>query len=220
MSAFSRSLRADCISITWVMLLVNASGALSYLLVIADGSLSANTNSVAFFCIFLGLFSSQVYIFVVTLFTSIHFGKLVGIVNLLGGVTSLISNVLYDTITISQRGGDPLPVMKGIFTTTCCIFVVLVPMVYFARQKLKRIKSSQVIRETKKNSGSVGSYSLGPNGSNSASVSKMQQDFTPQPAKKQVLQPAPLSPFTVDLKEQEAEPNTDDERLSVTISDV
>ncbi|KAL8273369.1 hypothetical protein Esti_002701 [Eimeria stiedai] len=138
---------SDYISIAWVMIFVNAAGALSYLLAVVDKP--GGVVSVAFFSIYVGLFSSQVYIFVLNLFTSSHFGKLAGIVNMLGGVASLLSNQLY--------GSKHDSVMWGLFATMCAAFVLLLFMAFEARRKQRSMKAAQVLKDGNMKSDSLGS---------------------------------------------------------------
>ncbi|KAL8446365.1 hypothetical protein Emag_004731 [Eimeria magna] len=138
---------SDYISIAWVMIFVNAAGALSYLLAVVEKP--GGVISVAFFTIYVGLFSSQVYIFVINLFTSSHFGKLAGIVNLLGGVASLLSNLLY--------GSHHDSVMWALFGTMCAAFVILLFMAFEARRKQRSLKAAQILKDANIKSDSLGS---------------------------------------------------------------
>lgn len=213
--------RTDFAPILWVMIFVNASGALSYLFAVWRGG-AIGLASVASFSIYIALFSSQVYIFVANLFTSSHYGKLVGIANLFGGLTSLISSFLYEELTMKQHAANPTPVMWGLFGAICFNFLFLLPMAFVAKRKRRQMKAQQVLKEANIKSASVISKrsalqdpSVGSRGQSGVPSLLPQYGFMPQPA---AVQHAGRPKTPVPPPPQERSPSRDSEdRLSVSL---
>lgn len=86
------------------------------------------------------------YIFIKKLFTSVHYGKLIGTASMVGGVFSLTSNCLYNALTMRQFNGEPGPVMWGLCGAICASYLLLVPMFFAARKKQKEINSRRIMR--------------------------------------------------------------------------
>lgn len=210
----------DFISVVWVMIFVNASGLLSYVLAIIHSGYGG-MGSVAFFSIYISLFSSQVYIFVVNLFTSSHFGKLVGIVNLLGGLISLLSNYFYQQLTMEQNKGDPAPVMKGIIGAITFAFLILIPMAFLAKKKLGAIKAGQVLKENKEADGFVCKGSVAESPSLESRIESAppamppHSGFSQEPAEAQRTE----NPNTANFGSSQEPPagRVSDDRLSVSL---
>ncbi|OEH74143.1 hypothetical protein cyc_06171 [Cyclospora cayetanensis] len=115
---------SDWTGILPVMAVVNASGVLSYLC-----SLSSNAGSgyasVLFFMVYMSLFSSQVFVYVGEAFPASHFGRLVGTIELIGGLISLICNPVYTAAVKSQDGHGILRVQVFLIVLMALEFVVI-----------------------------------------------------------------------------------------------
>eukprot|EP00920_Eleutheroschizon_duboscqi_P008326 GHVT01019251.1.p1 GENE.GHVT01019251.1~~GHVT01019251.1.p1 ORF type:complete len:629 (-),score=62.27 GHVT01019251.1:1071-2957(-) len=98
----------DTVTIMPVLILVNTSGVLCYVFTVT-GSVACEYASAVCFTVYLSVFTSQVYCFVEETFSSVHFGKLIGTASCFGGLLSLLSNVLYDDVTVRLLGGNPIP---------------------------------------------------------------------------------------------------------------
>lgn len=137
---------ADFISVIYIMIFLNIAGFLSVLLA-AVRITALGVASVIFFSVYMSLFSSQVYVCVAHLFSSVHFGKLVGVVNLFGGLFSLSSNYLYDKLTMKKHAGDPVPVMWGLLACLSLSLFVILPMAVAGHRKMRRLQAMQTIAE-------------------------------------------------------------------------
>ncbi|XP_026190222.1 uncharacterized protein LOC34618030 [Cyclospora cayetanensis] len=133
----------DYVPIVPVMLFVNSTGVLCYVLALADGPI-VGYASITFFSIYISVFTSQVYIFIKEVFTSVHYGKLIGIASMVGGLLSLTSNWLYNGLTMRHFGGDVVPVLWGMFAVICFAYLLLIPMFFGARKKQRLLKEQKV----------------------------------------------------------------------------
>ncbi|KAL8424325.1 hypothetical protein Efla_006053 [Eimeria flavescens] len=130
---------ADFVPIVPIMLFVNTAGLLSFLLVLG-GTVPFSWLSIACFSVYLSFFTSQVYIFIHDMFTSVHFGKLIGVASMLGGMLSLVSSLLYNEL-VRQLGGDARPVVFGLIVLICATYLLLIPIMLKAKQKQKEINA-------------------------------------------------------------------------------
>ncbi|EPR60592.1 hypothetical protein TGME49_240810 [Toxoplasma gondii ME49] len=113
---------ADVVGIIRVLFVMNTSGLLTYVFSFfktdATGYLSA-----CCFMVYMSLLTSQVYVYVEGTFSPNHFGKLIGISNLTGGLLSLVSNPLYENITVNRDNGDPLCIQIAMTALLCVQYV-------------------------------------------------------------------------------------------------
>ncbi|KAL8451831.1 hypothetical protein Emed_001711 [Eimeria media] len=85
---------SDAVGILPVMMAVNTAGLLAYLCSLSQDA-AAGYASVLFFMVYMSLFSSQIFIYINAAFNSQHFGRLVGLVEMTGGLLSLVCNPVY-----------------------------------------------------------------------------------------------------------------------------
>lgn len=104
--------RVDFVPFVYIMMLVNTTGALSFALAVLHG-LTLDFMAITCFSVYIAIFTAQVCIYIRNFFTSVKFGKLFGIASMLGGALSLVSNGLYDGITMRLLNGNASPVMWG-----------------------------------------------------------------------------------------------------------
>ncbi|XP_026190223.1 uncharacterized protein LOC34618029 [Cyclospora cayetanensis] len=135
----------DFVPVIYVMMVTNTAGALSFGLAIPEG-LKKDFFSVCCFSVYISIFSSQVYIFVKKHFTSLNFGRLIGVASMLGGLVSLVSNPLYQQVTMEHDQGDPDPIMWGIFYTICGAYFLLIFMAIVSSRK-KRLETAAMVLE-------------------------------------------------------------------------
>ncbi|KAL8273368.1 hypothetical protein Esti_002700 [Eimeria stiedai] len=135
---------ADFFPIVPIMIFVNTTGLLSFMFALFD-RVTSDWMSILFYSLYVSTFTSQVYIFIKHLFTSVHFGKLIGFASMLGGVFSLVSSALYNGLTMKLLKEDALPVMLGLLLTIAAAYLLLIPMYFQARKKEKKIHSQEVL---------------------------------------------------------------------------
>eukprot|EP00921_Rhytidocystis_pertsovi_P002451 GHVQ01004183.1.p1 GENE.GHVQ01004183.1~~GHVQ01004183.1.p1 ORF type:complete len:660 (-),score=70.11 GHVQ01004183.1:290-2269(-) len=114
-----------------VLYAINTSGLLSLLFPIirtdATGYISA-----LMFSLYMSLYTSQMFCYVESSFDSLHFGKLVGVCSLLGGLICLIP--IYETLTVNVSDGNPAPVLWGLSVLIVGMFGVITVMLYLERR--------------------------------------------------------------------------------------
>ncbi|CDJ67450.1 transporter, major facilitator family domain containing protein, putative, partial [Eimeria necatrix] len=125
---------ADFVPIVYIMLVVNTAGALSYGLAISRG-LVGDMVSVCCFSVYISMFSSQVYIYIKDMFTSVNYGRLVGVASMVGGCLSLLSNELYKHYTDVPDTAAAEAVMWGVFGTVCGAYLLLLPMLLLSKKR-------------------------------------------------------------------------------------
>lgn len=95
---------ADLWGIVRLMLVLNSCGVLMYALAMVKKE-AAGYASVVFFCLYMSLFMGQVFVYVEGTFAPQHFGKLVGLASMVGGLLSLVCNLFYEmAVTGGERG--------------------------------------------------------------------------------------------------------------------
>ncbi|XP_026192991.1 uncharacterized protein LOC34618241 [Cyclospora cayetanensis] len=132
----------DYIPIVYVMMFVNFTGAVSFLLAaypIGDASII----SVCFFSVYIAIFTSQVFIYIKSLFTSIHFGKLAGIACMLGGIISVSIERVYCQLTEKHFKGNYSPSLWAHFGILVCAYFLLIPMARAASRRQKEMSSQR-----------------------------------------------------------------------------
>ncbi|PHJ23133.1 transporter [Cystoisospora suis] len=111
---------ADLIGILKVLVIVNTFGVLMYSfsfpkMIDATGYISSIS-----FVMYISLFTSQVFVYIESTFSPNHFGKLIGIASMIGGLSSLVTNALYEDVTVKKNDGDPL-VIQIVMTVLLCL---------------------------------------------------------------------------------------------------
>lgn len=122
-------LLSDRVGIVPVMMFVNAAGLAAFLFTLASQQL-AGYLSVSCFVVYMALFSSQAFIYIEQTFSQKHFGRLAGLVELTGGLCSLLCSRVYSRAVL---GGDN-PKESGIISVQLfCLFLFLVEFAVLSR---------------------------------------------------------------------------------------
>lgn len=130
------------------MMFVNSTGIMSYFFALMHKTV-CGYSAVICYSIYISIFTSQVYIFIKNLFTSVHSGKLIGFASMVGGVSSLLSNWLYETVTMKYLNGDPKSVMWSMIGVLAASQILLIPMHIGARRKAEQIMASKYLLSRK-----------------------------------------------------------------------
>ncbi|CDJ43210.1 hypothetical protein ETH_00008465 [Eimeria tenella] len=145
---------SESIGILAVMGIVNTSGVLAYAFSLKQ-TVATGIISVLCFMVYMSLFVSQVFVFVEENFPAKFFGRLIGIVQLVGGLLSLLCSPLFHlTVGLGQKG----------------LYVVQLPMIglllamYLVLARLWWIhgKSPETSKETQGPVPSTDSFALEP----------------------------------------------------------
>lgn len=111
---------ADIIGILRVLVIVNTFGVLMYSFSFPKMVNSTGYISSIAFIMYMSLFTSQVFVYIESSFSPDHFGKLIGIASMVGGLSSLVTNALYEDVTVKKNDGDPL-VIQIVMTVLLCL---------------------------------------------------------------------------------------------------
>ncbi|KAL8273367.1 hypothetical protein Esti_002699 [Eimeria stiedai] len=141
---WAKTLATDYVPIVYVMIFSNAMGVMAFLLANIHNAV-AGFSSITFFAIYLSIFTTQVFIFTKSLFTSVHFGKLAGIACMVGGFFSLFGQLLYNNLTVKTLRGNCAPVLWALFGVLLAAFFLLVPMARAANRKQTELRSQKVL---------------------------------------------------------------------------
>ncbi|PFH37745.1 transporter, major facilitator family protein [Besnoitia besnoiti] len=126
-----------------VLIFINTAGAVAYffsifgMLFAHGGASTLQYIAVICFCMYVSIDSEQVFCYVENTFSSRHFGKLSGLALTVGGVISLGSIPLYETVTIRMLKGNPLPAAWSIAAVLAVVYVMLGCM-WFVRRRNPR----------------------------------------------------------------------------------
>lgn len=104
---------ADRWGIIRVLFITNTSGLLMYLFTFGDVE-ALGYLSVLCFTNYMSIFTSQVFVYIEQHFTYDHFGKLIGIIQMVGGLLSLACNPLYSEVALNENIGNGLRIVQGI----------------------------------------------------------------------------------------------------------
>lgn len=115
---------SDWSGILPVMLGVNASGMLAYLCSLSQKP-ALGYASVLFFMVYMSLFGSQVFIYVEGTFPARQFGRLIGIIELIGGLFSLLCNPVYARAVAKPDGIGILHVQVFVIMLLLFEFIVI-----------------------------------------------------------------------------------------------
>ena len=131
------------------MMGMNLSGVLSLLLCWLGDSVST-TISVCLFCPYLVVSTPQVFLYTRSLFTSINFGRLSGVLCLVGGILSVIVEQVYQHLTEKHFKGSPKPILLLHAAVLAAAFLLLLPMGRAAVHKQAEL-SKEAFRVQSKN---------------------------------------------------------------------
>lgn len=104
---------ADRWGIIRVLFITNTSGLLMYLFTFG-GVEALGFVSVLCFTNYMSIFTSQVFVYIEQHFTYEHFGKLIGIIQMVGGLLSLACNPLYSKVALNENLSNGLRIVQGV----------------------------------------------------------------------------------------------------------
>lgn len=110
---------ADRWGILRVICACNTSGLLMYLFTWGGGPLGY--LSVLCFANYMSVFTSQVFVYIEQHFTYEHFGKLIGLIQMVGGLSSLACNPLYSKVALNPAIPNGLRLVQGVMVGLCCL---------------------------------------------------------------------------------------------------
>lgn len=128
---------SDCMGILPVMLIVNTAGLLTYLCSLSQQP-TAGYASVLFFMMYMSLFSSQVFIYIEKTFSTEHFGRLIGLVELTGGLFSLLCNPVYANAVENPDGNGIMRVQMLVIMLLLFEFLVLGRLLILKKRRFAR----------------------------------------------------------------------------------
>lgn len=128
---------ADMYGIVKILYVVNSSGVLMYGLSFAKNANFPGYLSVIFFMIYMSLFTSQVFVYIEETFSPQHFGKLIGIASMVGGLLSLATNPLYEDVTLKKDHGNPLSIQIAMTALLCLQYATIVALGFLRRKNPK-----------------------------------------------------------------------------------
>ncbi|KAL8453239.1 hypothetical protein Emag_001971 [Eimeria magna] len=126
---------ADKWGIIRVLFVTNTSGLLMY--VFTFGSVEAlGYLSVICFTNYMSIFTSQVFVYIEQHFTYDHFGKLIGIIQMVGGLSSLACNPLYSEVALNPNIDNGLRIVQFIMVGLLLLqFVWIITLVFLGRHE-------------------------------------------------------------------------------------
>ncbi|OEH75292.1 protein FMP42 [Cyclospora cayetanensis] len=92
---------ADIWGIVSVMAIVTANGIMAYACALS-GNDWLGYISVFCFMVFIAVYTSQLFVYTEKRFPAVHFGKVIGSIQLIGGSVALICNPVYSAVAVSQ----------------------------------------------------------------------------------------------------------------------
>lgn len=124
---------ADRWGIIRVLFVTNTSGLLMYLFTFGNVE-ALGYLSVLCFTNYMSIFTSQVFVYIEQHFTYEHFGKLIGIIQMVGGLMSLACNPLYSEVALNENVSNGLRLVQGIMVGLLLLqFVWIVTLVWLGR---------------------------------------------------------------------------------------
>lgn len=128
---------ADIWGIITILVIINTSGLLMYLFTF--GTVEAlGYLSVLCFTNYMSLFTSQVFVYIEQHFTYEHFGKLIGIIQMVGGLSALACNPLYSKVALNENLKNGLQLVQGIMVGLILLqFVWIALLVWLGRKDPK-----------------------------------------------------------------------------------
>ncbi|KAL8426536.1 hypothetical protein Efla_006601 [Eimeria flavescens] len=124
---------ADKWGIIRVLYVTNTSGLLMYLFTFG-GVEALGYLSVICFTNYMSIFTSQVFVYIEQHFTYEHFGKLIGIIQMVGGLSSLACNPLYSEVALNENLDNGLRIVQFILVGLLLLqFVWITTLVWLGR---------------------------------------------------------------------------------------
>ena len=124
---------ADRWGIIRVLFITNMSGLLMYLFTFGE-VVALGYLSVLCFTNYMSIFTSQVFVYIEQHFTYEHFGKLIGIIQMVGGLLSLACNPLYSRVALNPNISNGLLIVQGIMVGLLLLqFVWIFSLVFLGR---------------------------------------------------------------------------------------
>lgn len=124
---------ADLIGILKIFTLINTFGLMMYALSLGRSDVCGYI-SVICFTLYVSLFTSQIFIYIEKTFSPAHFGKLIGIAVLIGGLLSFVCNPLYETVVVKLNKGNPVSVQVAMVVLMCVQYVWIAILFYLKKQ--------------------------------------------------------------------------------------
>lgn len=115
-----------------IMFVVNSTGVFCFGFVMIQTA-ATGYLSIINFCMYIALFTSQLFCFIEKVFDSRDFGKLVGIGTLVGGLIGLLSIPLY-RVTVFSFNEDPRPVCGILLGLVTLMFPVIAYLWYLSKR--------------------------------------------------------------------------------------
>ncbi|XP_026190862.1 uncharacterized protein LOC34620849 [Cyclospora cayetanensis] len=100
----------DLFGILPILSCINTLGFLAYAFTLAPASYGAHVASLICFCGYISLDSELIFCCINSMFSSTNFGRLAGVCQAAGGIVSLSSIPLYNTLSVGIHRGDCKPV--------------------------------------------------------------------------------------------------------------
>ncbi|PFH36359.1 hypothetical protein BESB_045510 [Besnoitia besnoiti] len=113
---------ADMVGIFKVLFVINSAGLLTYVFSFFDSDGTGYASALCFM-IYMSLLTSQMFVYIEATFSPNHFGKLIGIGTMVGGLLSLVSNCLYEDVTVNREGGNPRSIQIAMTALLCVQYV-------------------------------------------------------------------------------------------------
>ncbi|OEH75293.1 uncharacterized protein LOC34618879 [Cyclospora cayetanensis] len=127
---------ADKWGILRVIFITNITGLLMYLFTFSDIEVLGYL-SVLCFTNYMSIFTSQVFVYIEQHFTYDHFGKLIGIIQMVGGLFSLACNPLYSGVALNPDVKNGLGIVQGIMVGLLCLQFVWITVLFFLGKRGK-----------------------------------------------------------------------------------
>ncbi|KAL8455653.1 hypothetical protein Emag_000475 [Eimeria magna] len=125
----------DLFGILRVLALSNFLGFCAYAVTLGAPAYTLHMASLVSFCGYVALDSELVFCCVSIMFSSSNFGRLAGLAQATGGLLSLISIPLYNSVSMRWFNGDCKPVALGLTVMLACIFPLL-GLLYWLQRRL------------------------------------------------------------------------------------
>lgn len=124
---------ADTIHITRVLFIINTSGICMYGFSFSR-FYACGCISVVFFTIYMSMYSSPIFVYVESTFSPQDFGKLGGLTLMIGGLVGLVTNPLYERVTVRLGKGSPLS-MQIVMTILLAVQFLWIARLYSLYKK-------------------------------------------------------------------------------------
>lgn len=122
---------ADIWGVMVILCFISFTAVVMYSLAIPNVTTTSNYVSIVFSVLYVSMFSGQMYAFVSDTFEAKHFGKIVGIISITGGLLGLLRIPLHDELAVKvlhKQYGYACIIMLGLvlIACICCIGLVFI----------------------------------------------------------------------------------------------